>query len=224
MRIGPDARVLFGAVLSAEDWRISVGDHSVVMENAVIRGRARHPAVIGDAVLVGPHAHVNGARVGDGCFLATGDALFPGCVAGAGSEVASFAYSGDTQWTAAPAEAAHGADLFAVEAYTYDGPVRYHLDYQTVRAHLGEICARRIVLTHISAAKLTRLADASLPAAYDGMTVDLWPGRYLPTHNRSGRRPVQHTVAGLAYLCTAVPRRECPHMPRTGRRPGSSYS
>lgn len=85
----------------------------------------------------------------------------------------SFAYSGDTQWTAALAKAAHGADLFAVEAYTFDRPVRYHLDYQTLRAHLGEIHARRIVLTHMSAAMLSRLADADLPAAYDGMTADL---------------------------------------------------
>ena len=53
----------------------------------MIRGRARHPAVIGEDVLVGPHAQVNGARVGDGCFLATGAALFPGSVTGAGSEV-----------------------------------------------------------------------------------------------------------------------------------------
>lgn len=42
---------------------------------------------LGGHVLIGPHAHLNGARVGDGCFLATGAALFPGCVAGAGSEV-----------------------------------------------------------------------------------------------------------------------------------------
>jgi gamma-carbonic anhydrase len=34
----------------------------------------------GDDVLVGPHAHLNGVRVGDGCFLATGAALFPGSV------------------------------------------------------------------------------------------------------------------------------------------------
>ena len=85
----------------------------------------------------------------------------------------SFAYSGDTQWTAALAKAANGADLFAVEAYTFDRPVRYHLDYRTLRAHLGEIRARRIVLTHMSAAMLSRLADADLPAAYDGMTADL---------------------------------------------------
>lgn len=87
VRIGPGARVLFGAVLTAEDGQVSVGARSVVMENALIRGRARHPTSLGDDVLVGPHAHVNGARVGDGCFLATGASLFPGCVAGAGSEV-----------------------------------------------------------------------------------------------------------------------------------------
>ena len=46
-------------------------------------------------------------------------------------------------------------------------------DYQTLRAHLGEIHAQRVVLTHMSAAMLSRLADAELPAAYDGMTIDL---------------------------------------------------
>jgi carbonic anhydrase/acetyltransferase-like protein (isoleucine patch superfamily) len=87
VRVGPGARVLFGAVLTAEDGQVSLGAQSVVMENAVIRGRAGHPVVIGDDVLVGPHAHVNGARVADGCFLSTGTSLFPGSVAGAGSEV-----------------------------------------------------------------------------------------------------------------------------------------
>jgi len=84
-----------------------------------------------------------------------------------------FAYSGDTQWTPALAEAARGADLFAVEAYTFDRPIRYHLDYQTLRAHAAEIHAERVVLTHMSAAMLARLADAELPAAYDGMVIDL---------------------------------------------------
>jgi ribonuclease BN (tRNA processing enzyme) len=86
---------------------------------------------------------------------------------------ASFAYSGDTQWTPALASSASGADVFAVEAYTFDRPVRYHLDYQTLCAHRGEIRAQRIVLTHMSAAMLSRLADAEVPAAYDGMIVDL---------------------------------------------------
>ena len=60
-----------------------------------------------------------------------------------------------------------------MEAYTFDRPIRYHLDYQTLRAHLGEIRAQQVVLTHMSAAMLSRLADAELPAAYDGMIIDL---------------------------------------------------
>jgi carbonic anhydrase/acetyltransferase-like protein (isoleucine patch superfamily) len=87
VRVGADARILFGAVLTAEDGEVRVGDRTVVMENALVRGRAGHASIIGDDVLVGPHAHLNGARVGDGCFLATGAALFPGSIVGAGAEV-----------------------------------------------------------------------------------------------------------------------------------------
>ena len=86
---------------------------------------------------------------------------------------ASFGYSGDTAWTPALAEAARDTDLFAAEAYTYDRPVRYHLDYATLAAHLPELGARRVVLTHMSADMLGRLADARLPAAHDGLTIDL---------------------------------------------------
>ena len=87
VRIGPDARVLFGAVVTAEDGRVEIGARCVVMEHALVRGRDGHAALLGDDVLVGPQAHVNGARIGDGCFVATGAALFPGCTLGAGAEV-----------------------------------------------------------------------------------------------------------------------------------------
>src|SRR3954451_9688287 len=78
VRVGPDARVLFGAVLTAEDGTVDVGARCVMMETALLRGRAQHPVRLGDDVLVGPHAHLNGTLVGDGCFLATGASLFPG--------------------------------------------------------------------------------------------------------------------------------------------------
>jgi carbonic anhydrase/acetyltransferase-like protein (isoleucine patch superfamily) len=87
VRVGPDARILWGAVVSAEDGQVEIGARSVVMEHALVRGRARHAAVLGDDVLVGPHAHVNGAVVEAGAFLATGVALFPGARVGADAEV-----------------------------------------------------------------------------------------------------------------------------------------
>lgn len=85
--VGAGSRVLHGAVLSAEDGPVSIGANVVVMENAVVRGRAGHPAVVGDNVMIGPHAHVNGAAVESGCFVATGVSLFPGSTLGAGAEV-----------------------------------------------------------------------------------------------------------------------------------------
>lgn len=85
--LGERVRVLHGAVLTAENGEVRLGDDVVVMENALIRGRAAHPAVIGSSVLVGPHAHVNGATVDDGVFVATGVSMFPGSSAGAGAEL-----------------------------------------------------------------------------------------------------------------------------------------
>jgi gamma-carbonic anhydrase len=42
VRIGPDARVLFGAVVTAEDGRVEIGARCVVMEHALVRGRDGH--------------------------------------------------------------------------------------------------------------------------------------------------------------------------------------
>ena len=39
--------------------------------------------------------------------------------------------------------------------------------------HRTEIQAERMVLTHMSTDMLSRLADGELPAAYDGMVIDL---------------------------------------------------
>src|SRR3954453_5487803 len=85
--LGERARVLHGAVLTAEDGEVRVGSDVVVMENALVRGRADHAAIVGEAVLIGPHAHVNGAVIENEVFVATGASLFPGAVAGAGSEL-----------------------------------------------------------------------------------------------------------------------------------------
>jgi gamma-carbonic anhydrase len=85
--LGPCARVLHGAVLNGDRGPVVLGEDVVVMENAVLRGRPEHPLVIGDAVLVGPHAHLNGARIEDEVFVATGVSVFAGAVAGARSEL-----------------------------------------------------------------------------------------------------------------------------------------
>ena len=64
-----------------------LGDNVVVMEKSLLRGRAAHPLAIGHSVLSGPHAHLNGARVEDEVFVATGVSILAGSVAGARSEL-----------------------------------------------------------------------------------------------------------------------------------------
>ncbi|MFI6425492.1 gamma carbonic anhydrase family protein [Promicromonospora sp. NPDC050880] len=87
VRVAAGARILHGAVLTAEDGVVVIGADTVVMENALVRGRLGHPARIGSAVMVGPQAHVNGSTVEDEAFVATGTSLFPGSVVGRGAEV-----------------------------------------------------------------------------------------------------------------------------------------
>ena len=87
--IGPGARVLFGAVVTAEgaSGRVELGRDCIVMENALVRGRAGRPCVVGDSVLIGPHAHLNGCSIGDEVFVATGASVFPGARVAARAEL-----------------------------------------------------------------------------------------------------------------------------------------
>jgi|SRR5215211_264688 len=85
--IGERTRILFGAVVTAEGGSVELGASCIVMEHALVRGRRGHPTRLADHVLVGPHAHVNGAIVEEEAFLATGVAVFPGARIGSGAEV-----------------------------------------------------------------------------------------------------------------------------------------
>jgi ribonuclease BN (tRNA processing enzyme) len=83
------------------------------------------------------------------------------------------AYSGDTGWTPSLVPAARGSDLFIVEAYFFDKKVRDHLDFETLRAHLGELSPRRWIVTHMSADMLARLPVLGCEYAEDGKLVTL---------------------------------------------------
>ena len=85
--VGPDTSVGFGAVLTAASGPIVVGRQCVIMENAVIRGTKRHPASVGDHVLVGPGAYLSGCAIHACAFLATGSRVFNGATVGARAEV-----------------------------------------------------------------------------------------------------------------------------------------
>jgi D-tyrosyl-tRNA(Tyr) deacylase len=83
------------------------------------------------------------------------------------------AYSGDTEWTDTLCDAARGADVFVCEAYTYDRPIKYHLDYATLSGHRARLDCRRLVLTHMSDDMLGRLDGVPVEAAHDGLALDV---------------------------------------------------
>jgi carbonic anhydrase/acetyltransferase-like protein (isoleucine patch superfamily) len=85
--IGAGCQVLHGAVITAEGGPVTLGEHVIVMENALIRATAAHPVHIGSHVLVGPMASISGATVEDEVFLATGTRVFNGARIGSHSEV-----------------------------------------------------------------------------------------------------------------------------------------
>jgi len=85
----------------------------------------------------------------------------------------TIAYTGDTAWTEAIAEAAAEADLLIAEAYYRDKNIPYHLRLTDIHAHLAQLTGRRIILTHMSDDMLAARHETALEPAYDGLTITL---------------------------------------------------
>ena len=78
VEIGGDCRIMFGAVLVAEDAPVRIGPRTVIMENAIVRAWPQLPVSIGSDVMIGPGANVNGAQIDQDAFVAAGASIFPG--------------------------------------------------------------------------------------------------------------------------------------------------
>jgi carbonic anhydrase/acetyltransferase-like protein (isoleucine patch superfamily) len=92
VRIGPRARVMFGAVIDAEGAFVEVGDACVISEHAVLRATAvgieAQPVVLSDHVFVGPHATLLGCRIERCCYLAANATVVHGARLGSGAVIA----------------------------------------------------------------------------------------------------------------------------------------
>lgn len=82
-------------------------------------------------------------------------------------------YTGDTEWCDALVPAAQGADLLIAEAYFYDKPIPMHLNLASLRDHLPDLGARRVILTHMGADMLARTPELEFECAHDGLVVEL---------------------------------------------------
>lgn len=80
-------------------------------------------------------------------------------------------YSGDTEWTEELLPAANEADLFICEAYMFDRPIKYHLDYKTLLHHHPRLNCKRLIMTHMHDDLLHRIPDLEIEWAEDGKQV-----------------------------------------------------
>jgi len=85
----------------------------------------------------------------------------------------TLAYSGDSEWTEALIEVGREADLFIVEALSFEKRITQHLDYASFRANAQRIAAKRILLTHFGPEMLARLGEAEHETAEDGLIVEV---------------------------------------------------
>lgn len=82
-------------------------------------------------------------------------------------------YSGDTEWVDNLVCAAKQADLFIVEAYSPTKSPKAHLDFETLNAHLPEIGAKRVILTHMNTSMLAEASTTGCELAEDGKVVSI---------------------------------------------------
>ncbi|MEQ1578653.1 MAG: MBL fold metallo-hydrolase [Hyphomicrobium sp.] len=85
-------------------------------------------------------------------------------------------FSGDTEWVENLIPASAGADLFIADCYGFEAPVRFHMNWTTIKANLPRITARRVLLTHMGRDMLDHaqsVASDWVLTAQDGLVLDL---------------------------------------------------
>jgi len=83
------------------------------------------------------------------------------------------AYTGDGEWTEELGRIGRGADLLIAECYFYAKPVKWHLNYPALAAHLKDFGARRVILTHLGPEMLAHASDIAEECAHDGLVVEV---------------------------------------------------
>jgi carbonic anhydrase/acetyltransferase-like protein (isoleucine patch superfamily) len=85
--IGPHSSIWPCAVMRGDFGEIVVGEGTSIQDGAVIHCTAGLPTIVGDGVVVGHLAHLEGCRVEDGSLIGVGAAVLHRAVVGAGATV-----------------------------------------------------------------------------------------------------------------------------------------
>ena|SRR5215217_4877136 len=80
VRIGAYASVWPQAVLRGDYGYIEIGTRSNIQDGSVLHCTHEHPTVLGASSAIGHSVHVEGARIGTGCLIASGAVVLNGSV------------------------------------------------------------------------------------------------------------------------------------------------
>jgi len=89
VHVGDRANIWFGAVLRGDSARITIGAGSSVQDNAVVHCARDLPTVVGEDVIVGHGALLEGCVVDDGAVVGMGAIVLQRARLGAGSVLAA---------------------------------------------------------------------------------------------------------------------------------------
>ncbi len=87
VRVGPRSSVWPGAVLRGDHGAVVVGEATSIQDGAVIHATAELDTTIGDWVVIGHLAHIEGARVEDRSLIGVGGIVLHRAVVGQGATV-----------------------------------------------------------------------------------------------------------------------------------------
>jgi carbonic anhydrase/acetyltransferase-like protein (isoleucine patch superfamily) len=87
--IGPESSVWPGAVLRGDSNSITVGAQTSIQDGAIVHCTRDEPTSIGNGVVVGHLAHLEGCIVEDGALLGSGSVVLPRAHIGVGALVAA---------------------------------------------------------------------------------------------------------------------------------------
>ena len=85
-------------------------------------------------------------------------------------------FTGDTEWTESLVPAGHGADLYIMECFQFEGVPRFHTSWQAIARNLDRIAAKRVMITHMAEPMLARRAEVTDPRvviAEDGLVLEV---------------------------------------------------
>ncbi len=83
---------MYGSVLDSEGSKITIGDYSIICENAVLRatasGNQDYPVIVGDHVFISPQSTLIGCEIESNSYVATGVTILQGALVQSGAAVA----------------------------------------------------------------------------------------------------------------------------------------